>query len=100
LPEKLKKRNEKEGKTMKFYDLDDLKSKCGTDNKYKITALVTARARWLSEQKKLDSVTPENEKYLSMALLEIEEGHLPREWVAGLEEIRKTPEELAAREAV
>ena len=39
---------------MKFYDLDALEAKCGTDNKYEITALVAARARWLSEHKTLE----------------------------------------------
>ena len=38
---------------MKFYDLDALENKCGTDNKYEITALVAARARWLSKHKKI-----------------------------------------------
>jgi DNA-directed RNA polymerase subunit K/omega len=70
---------------MKFYDIDALESKCGTDNKYKITSLVTARARWLSEQKKIVNITPENEKYLSMALLEIDNEQLPKEWLEELE---------------
>lgn len=62
---------------MKFYDLDALENKCGTDNKYEITALVAARARWLSERKTVDEGLPANEKYLSMALLEVEKGEFP-----------------------
>ncbi len=70
---------------MKFYDIDALKDKCGTDNKYKITALVAARARWLSEQKTSLDALPANEKYLSSALLEIETGKLPFNWAEELE---------------
>ena len=73
---------------MKFYDIDVLENKCSIDNKYKITALVAARARWLSEQKTILDARPENEKYLTMALLEVEEEKLPDEWVA---ELWKTP---------
>jgi DNA-directed RNA polymerase subunit K/omega len=73
---------------MKFYDIDVLENKCGIDNKYKVTALVAARARWLSEQKTILDARPENEKYLTMALLEIEEEKLPSEWAA---ELWKTP---------
>ena len=69
---------------MKFYDIDALESRCGSDNKYKITALVAARARWLSEKKTTD-VLSLNEKYLSAALLEIENGGLPDDWVRDLE---------------
>jgi DNA-directed RNA polymerase subunit K/omega len=69
---------------MKFYDIDVLENKCGIDNKYKITALVAARARWLSERKTVLDARPENEKYLTMALLEVEEQKLPSEWVAEL----------------
>jgi DNA-directed RNA polymerase subunit K/omega len=65
---------------MKFYDIDALESKCGTDNKYKITALVAARARWLSEKKTFIDALPANEKYLSAALLEVEEGKLLINW--------------------
>ena len=65
---------------MKFYDLDALEAKCGTDNKYEITALVAARARWLSEHKTLEEGQPDNEKYLSLALLEVENGELPPDW--------------------
>ena len=69
---------------MKFYDIDALESRCGSDNKYKITALVAARARWLSEKKATD-VLSANEKYLSAALLEIEHSGLPGDWVRELE---------------
>lgn len=72
---------------MKFYDIDALENKCGTDNKYEITALVAARARWLSENKTIVDALPVNEKYLSTALLEIEQGTLPENWV---EELEKT----------
>ena len=70
---------------MKFYDIDALEGRCGTDNKYKITAMVAARARWLSEQKTVIDALPANEKYLSAALLEIENGEIPSDWVAELE---------------
>jgi DNA-directed RNA polymerase subunit K/omega len=70
---------------LKFYDIDALEGPCGTDNKYKIAALVAARARWLSEQRTIVDASPENEKFLSAALLEIEEGNLPADWVTGAE---------------
>ena len=70
---------------MKFYDIDALEGRCKTDNKYKITALVAARARWLSEQKTVLDALPANEKYLSAALLEIENDRLPSEWIEELE---------------
>jgi DNA-directed RNA polymerase subunit K/omega len=70
---------------MKFYDIDALEDKCGTSNKYQITALVAARARWLSEKKTVVDALPANEKYLSAALLEIEHGELPEEWVEGFQ---------------
>jgi len=72
---------------MKFYDIDALENKCHIDNKYKITALVAARARWLSEQKTVLDAQPANEKYLSAALLEIENGKLPGAWVEELEKV-------------
>ena len=72
---------------MKFYDIDALENKCNIDNKYKITALVAARARWLSEQKTVLDVQLANEKYLSAALLEIDNGLLPAAWI---EELEKT----------
>ena len=70
---------------MKFYDIDALENKCGINNKYKITALVAARARWLSEQKTILDAQPANEKYLSAALSEIENGELPSAWIEELE---------------
>jgi len=70
---------------MKFYDIDALENKCRIDNKYKITALVAARARWLSEQKSILDGQPANEKYLSTALLEIEKNELPDAWIRELE---------------
>ena len=70
---------------MKFYDIDALEGKCGSDNKYIITALVAARARWLSEKRTVIDALPANEKYLSAALLEIEHGKLPDDWVKELE---------------
>ncbi|MDR1875421.1 MAG: DNA-directed RNA polymerase subunit omega [Synergistaceae bacterium] len=70
---------------MKFYDIDDLENRYGTDNKYRITALVAARARWLSEQKTVLNALPANEKYLSAALLEVENGTIPRQWIEALE---------------
>ncbi|MDR3265141.1 MAG: DNA-directed RNA polymerase subunit omega [Synergistaceae bacterium] len=69
---------------MKFYDIDALESKCGTDNKYRITALVAARARWLSEQKSIDMLQVK-EKYLSAALVEVENGTIPARWLEELE---------------
>ena len=70
---------------MKFYDIDALENKCGIHNKYKITALVAARARWLSEQKTILDSEPANEKYLSAALLEVENGEIPSAWLKELE---------------
>ncbi|MDR1732026.1 MAG: DNA-directed RNA polymerase subunit omega [Synergistaceae bacterium] len=70
---------------MKFYDIDELENKCGTNNKYEITALVAARARWLSEQKTVLDALPANEKYLSAALVEVEHGQIPAQWIAELE---------------
>lgn len=71
---------------MKFYDIDALNKQCGFDNKYQITALVAARARYLSEHKMNIDALPINEKYLSAALLEIENGDLPQDWLKNLEE--------------
>lgn len=76
---------------MKFYDIDALENKCGTDNKYRITAMVAARARWLSEQKMSSDGLPANEKYLSEALWEIDNGKLPAEWVEELERNAQAP---------
>ena len=68
---------------MKFYDIDALENKCSIHNKYKITALVAARARWLSENKTVLDASPANEKYLSVVLLEIENGELSSDWLTG-----------------
>lgn len=57
---------------MKFYDLETLSKKCGTDNKYEITARVAARARWLGEHKMIEHDV--NERYLSAALKEADLG--------------------------
>lgn len=59
---------------MKFYDLEWLAEKCGTDNKYEITAKVAAEARRESEDSSGDKTNPANERYISNVLLEIEEG--------------------------
>ena len=59
---------------MKFYDLEGLSERSGTDNKYEITARVSARARWLSEHTKRDRDIFANERYLSVALAEIDQG--------------------------
>ena len=71
---------------MKFYDLDALENKCGTDNKYEITALVAARARWLSEHKTVEADLSINVKYLSMARLEFGKGEVPEEWTKRIPE--------------
>ena len=62
---------------MKFYDLEWLAEKCGTDNKYEITAKVAAEARRESEDNAYDRTKPANERYISNVLLEIEEGKSP-----------------------
>lgn len=59
---------------MKFYDLEWLAEKCGTDNKYEITAKIAAEARRESEEALTDKNNPGNERYISNVLLEIEEG--------------------------
>ena len=59
---------------MKFYDLEWLAQKCGTDNKYEITARIAAEARRQSEDATLEKDTSPNERYISNVLLEIEEG--------------------------
>lgn len=64
--------------TMKFYDLEWLAEKCGTDNKYEITAKVAAEARRESEEATVeDKSNPGNERFISNVLLEIEEGKSP-----------------------
>ena len=62
---------------MKFYDLEWLAKKCGTDNKYEITAKVAAEARRDSEEAYGHRDNPANERYISNVLLEIEEGRSP-----------------------
>ena len=62
---------------MKFYDLEWLAEKCGTDNKYEITAKVAAEARRESEETSFDKSDPGNERFISNVLLEIEEGRSP-----------------------
>ena len=62
---------------MKFYDLEWLANKCGTDNKYEITAKVAAEARRESEEEATDKTNPANERYISNVLLEIEEDRSP-----------------------
>ncbi len=63
---------------MKFYDLEWLAEKCGTDNKYEITAKVAAEARRESEEATVeDKSNPGNERFISNVLLEIEEGKSP-----------------------
>lgn len=62
---------------MKFYDLEWLAKKCGTDNKYEITAKVAAEARRESEESVDDRTNPANERYISNVLAEIEEGTSP-----------------------
>lgn len=62
---------------MKFYDIEWLAKKCGTDNKYEITAKVAAEARRESEEDATDRTNPANERYISNVLLEIEEDRSP-----------------------
>ncbi len=62
---------------MKFYDLEWLAQKCGTDNKYEITAKIAAEARRESEEASLEKGNPGNERYISNVLHEIEEGTSP-----------------------
>ena len=62
---------------MKFYDLEWLAEKCGTDNKYEITAKVAAEARRESEEASIDKTNPVNERFISNVLLEIEEDRSP-----------------------
>lgn len=76
---------------MKFYDLEGLSERSRTDNKYEITARVSARARWLSEHNKRDRDIFANERYLSVALAEIDQG---RGILAPGEAMAVTPDEL------
>ena len=56
---------------MKFYDLEWLADKCGTENKYEITAKIAAEARRESEEATIEKGTPANERYISNVLQEI-----------------------------
>ncbi|NLB83325.1 MAG: DNA-directed RNA polymerase subunit omega [Synergistaceae bacterium] len=60
---------------MIFYDIDSLAAKQGISNKYLLTAAVATRARELSEQKGR-TLDEENEKFISIALAEFDEGEL------------------------
>ena len=67
---------------MKFYDLEWLAGKCGTDNKYEITAKVAAEARRESEEAfplaaTRDKDAPINERFISNVLAEIEDDTSP-----------------------
>ena len=66
---------------MKFYDLEWLAGKCGTDNKYEITARVAAEARRESEEalplRQDETGAPAEERFISNVLLEIEEDRSP-----------------------
>ncbi|MBR6901114.1 MAG: hypothetical protein IKN30_03520, partial [Synergistaceae bacterium] len=66
---------------MKFYDLEWLAEKCGTDNKYEITAKVAAEARRESEEstfaKSEEDGHLENERFISNVLSEIENDTSP-----------------------
>ena len=64
---------------MKFYDLEWLAAKCGTDNKYEITVKVAAEARRESEEAfpVKDKDSPADERFISNVLLEIEEDKSP-----------------------
>lgn len=59
---------------MKFYDLEWLAEKCGTDNKYEITAKIAAEARRESEEAAMEKNNSGNERFISNVLTEIEEG--------------------------
>ena len=59
---------------MKFYDLEWLAQKCGTDNKYEITAKIAAEARRESEETPIEKGNPGNERFISNVLREIEDG--------------------------
>ena len=64
---------------MKFYDIEWLADKCGTDNKYEITAKIAAEARResevaLSDFNNRDRDNPIDERFISNVLAEIEQG--------------------------
>ena len=81
---------------MIFYDMDSLAEKQGIDNKYLLTVAVAARARALSEQKGR-TLDEDNEKFISTALQEFDEGliHLSPEdaVVEGTDECPETSHE-------
>ena len=62
---------------MKFYDLEWLAEKCGTDNKYEITAKVAAEARRESEEAFPLAAVRDKDGFISNVLLEIEEDKSP-----------------------
>ena len=65
---------------MKFYDLEWLAEKCGTDNKYEITAKIAAEARRESEDVSFHRVEvskDKDERFISNVLEEIEEDRSP-----------------------
>lgn len=62
---------------MKFYDMEWLSKKCGTENKYEITAKIAAEARRESEKSNQDKSDPMNERYISNVLSEIEQDKSP-----------------------
>ena len=67
---------------MKFYDIEWLADKCGTDNKYEITAKIAAEARReseaaLSDFNEKDKENPIDERFISNVLSEIEQGKSP-----------------------
>ncbi len=67
---------------MKFYDIEWLADKCGTDNKYEITAQIAAEARReseaaLSDFNEKDKENPIDERFISNVLSEIEQGKSP-----------------------
>ena len=64
---------------MKFYDLEWLAAKCGTDNKYEITVKVASEARRESEEALplREKNSPADERFISNVLYEIEEDKSP-----------------------
>jgi DNA-directed RNA polymerase subunit K/omega len=60
---------------MKFYDLDDLSKKTGVKNKYLLTTMLSSWARKISEEKGR-LLEEGGEKYISMALEDIEKASL------------------------
>ena len=97
---------------MKFYDLEWLAKKCGTDNKYEITAKIAAEARRESEEatqkdkeKNDDKENPVNELFISKVLLEIENdtspisvNYTPPQFLPTKEEIEQAAEAKSEEE--